>query len=450
MEKRERKVKSLLKTDGRDKVKVLICSVLFMGLAHLLLLKRKGKGLALAFIEIMFLLFTVGTTIAGSGPSIYYAISDMTNYGVGANGVVYNAQAHNFILIEGVMASVVVFLFLVVYFFSIRDALNTYKKYCLAKRFESVKTAARTIDESFPIFALAPAVVLVLFFVVTPLVFAAIVAFTDYTTVNQNFKWVGLDNFKYIFGGNATWTNALGSVVSWTLIWALLATVTCYFGGLVVAVLLSDNKIKMAPAFRTIFILPYAVPAIVSMRVWFSLLNGTSGGIINRTLMDLNIISKPVSFFSSVAMARFLCILINLWAGFPYFMLLSMGTMTSISADVMEAAQIDGANKMQIFRTITLPLVLYQTAPLIIMSFVHNINNFGAIYYLTGGAPNTKISTTTYAQGTDIIVTWIYKLTVDQGQYRYASVLAIMVFMVLCPVAIWNFRRTKSFKEGEL
>lgn len=443
-------MKGLLKTDGKDKTKVLIFSLLFMGLAHICLLKRRGKGLALAFIEIMFLMFTVVTTLVGSGPSIYYAIMDMTNYGVGADGVVYNAQAHNFILIEGVMAMVITFLFLVVYGFSVRDALNTYKKYCISKKFEGIKTASRTIDESFPIFALAPAVVLVLFFVIIPLVFAAVVAFTDYTTVNQNFKWVGFENFKYIFGGNAVWSSALGSVVAWTLVWAILATFTCYFGGLIVAVLLSDNKTKMAPYFRTIFILPYAIPAIVSMRVWFSLLNGTSGGIVNRTLMDLHLISKPVSFFSSVAMARFLCILINLWAGFPYFMLLSMGTMTSISGDVLEAAKIDGASKFQIFKSITLPLVLYQTAPLIIMSFVHNINNFGAIYYLTGGAPNTKMSTSTFAQGTDIVVTWIYKLTVDQGQYRYASVLAIMVFMVLCPVAIWNFRRTKSFKEGEL
>jgi arabinogalactan oligomer/maltooligosaccharide transport system permease protein len=186
------------------------------------------------------------------------------------------------------------------------------------------------------------------------------------------------------------------------------------------------------------------------MRVWYSLLNGTTGGIINRTLIELGLINAPVSFFSSVGLARFLCILINLWAGFPYFMLLSMGTMTSISADINEAAKIDGASSFQVFRRITLPLVLYQTAPLIIMSFVHNINNFGAIYYLTGGEPNTKLTTTTFAQGTDIIVTWIYKLTVDQGQYRYASVLAILVFVVLCPIAIWNFRRTKSFKEGEL
>lgn len=440
----------MLKTNGRDRTKVLLCSLLFMGLAHILLLKRWGKGILLALIEAVFLFFTIGTTILGFGPSIFYAISDMTNYGVGADGTVYNAQAHNFILIEGVMAIVIVALFFVVYFFSVRDALNSYKQFCISGRYESRKGTLRMVDESFPIFALAPAVVLVVFFVIVPLIFAAVVAFTDYTTVNQNFKWVGLDNFKYIFGGNASWTSALGSVILWTLLWAFLATFTCYFGGLLVAVILSDNNTKLAPVFRTIFILPYAVPAIVSMRVWFSLLNGTSGGIVNRTLINLHILSKPVSFFSSVAMARFLCILINLWAGFPYFMLLSMGTMTSISGDVLEAAKIDGATKVQIFKKITLPLVLYQTAPLIIMSFVHNINNFGAIYYLTGGAPNTKLTTSTFAQGTDIIVTWIYKLTVDQGQYRYASVLAMLVFVVLCPVAIWNFRRTKSFKEGEL
>jgi len=111
---------------------------------------------------------------------------------------------------------------------------------------------------------------------------------------------------------------------------------------------------------------------------------------------------------------------------------------------------IDGASKYQIFRRVTFPIVLYQTAPLIIMSFTHNINNFGAIFFLTGGKPVVADSTITSAGGTDLLVTWIYKLTVNLLKYNYASVLAVMIFIILAPIAILNLSRTKSFREGEL
>ena len=145
-----------------------------------------------------------------------------------------------------------------------------------------------------------------------------------------------------------------------------------------------------------------------------------------------------------------MCIVINLWAGFGYFMMLSMGTMTAISKDLYEAAKIDGANGSQILRHITMPLVLYQTMPLIIMSFTHNINNFGIIFFLTGGSPTVADSTTTMAGGTDILVTWIYKLTITMLRYNYASVIAVLIFVVLAPFAIYQFRNTKAYKEGEV
>lgn len=213
--------------------------------------------------------------------------------------------------------------------------------------------------------------------------------------------------------------------------------------------ILHDSKFKIAPLFRGIFILPYAVPSVVSMLVWRNLLNG-SFGTINRTLDRWGLISSPIPWLSNQWMARFTCVLVNLWAGFPYFMLLVMGTMTAISADVFEAARIDGANRINIFRRITLPLVLYQTMPLLIMTFTHNINNFGAIFFLTGGDPVVKDTTVTSAGGTDILVTWIYGLTINLLKYNYASVLAIMIFIVLAPFAIFNFRRTKSYREGEI
>ena len=116
---------------------------------------------------------------------------------------------------------------------------------------------------------------------------------------------------------------------------------------------------------------------------------------VNKTLEAMGLIDHAIPWLSDVNYARMTCVLVNLWAGFPYFMMLIAGQMTAISTDIFEAAAIDGANKFQIFKSITLPMVLYQTVPLIIMSFTHNVNNFGVIYFLTGGAPNVASSTTT-------------------------------------------------------
>lgn len=185
------------------------------------------------------------------------------------------------------------------------------------------------------------------------------------------------------------------------------------------------------------------------MLVWQNLLNG-SFGTVNRTLTELGLITSPIPWLSDPLLAKFTVVLINLWAGFSYFMMLVEGTMTSIPSTLYDAAKIDGANKFQIFKKIIFPSVVYQTMPLIIMSFTHNINNFGAIFFLSGGNPTVADTTTTSAGGTDIIVTWIYNLTVNLLKYNYASVLAIMVFVILAPFAIFNFRRTKSYREGEM
>lgn len=436
-----------INTDGSSKKKVLITSIIFMGLSHIIYFKQYVKGLLYALIEVIFLIFT---------PTIIGKITDMITLGSPQPDVPVKLRDNSiFMLIDGVIVLAIVAIFVVIYVISVRGALQEYKDFCINKHLKSNKDSIRNIEgKAFPIMGLAPSVVLVVFFVLVPLIFSACVAFTNYSSPNNippnnTVDWVGFDNFKAMFGGSATWTSAFGRVAVWTLVWGALATITCYFGGMIMAVVLHESKIKIAPVFRTIFILPYAVPSVVSMLVWKNLLNG-SFGVVNRTLMEWGLINTPIPWLSDPTMAKFVCILINLWAGFPYFMLLTTGTMTAISEDVYEAARIDGASKFYIFKKITLPLVLYQTMPLIIMSFTHNINNFGAIFFLTGGDPVVADTTSTSAGGTDILVTWIYNLTVNLLKYNYASVLAVMIFIVLAPFAIWQFRKTKSYKEGEV
>jgi arabinogalactan oligomer/maltooligosaccharide transport system permease protein len=179
------------------------------------------------------------------------------------------------------------------------------------------------------------------------------------------------------------------------------------------------------------------------------LLNGQFGPV-NGLLMQWGIIAQDIPWLSEISVARFSCVLVNLWLGFPYFMMLITGVMTSVPADLYEAAQIDGASRRQQFTKITLPLVLYQTIPLFIMSFSYNLNNFGAVYYLTQGGPTDTATTQSGAGGTDILMSWMYKLTYDLRQYNKAAVLAILLFIVVAPFAIYNFSRTRAFKEGEL
>ena len=418
-----------------------------MGLAHLVYLKDYVKGAFFALTEIIFLIFS---------PSIVSKLVDLVTLGEPQPNIPLKQRTNSiFMLIDGILVLAIIVVFAAIYILSVKDAEKDYKEYCRTKRYPTQKeNLSRAAGSSFTVAGLAPSFIMILVFVVVPLIFSVCVAFTNYSAPghippNNTVDWVGFDTFKDLLGGHNNWSVGFGRVALWTLIWAVLATVTCYFGGLLVAVQLQEINMKIAPVFRFIFILPYAVPSVVTMITWKNLLNGTFG-TVNRTLLELGFIDEVIPWIGTHHMAQFTCVLINLWAGFGYFMLLSMGTMTAISKDLFEAARIDGASKFQILSKITMPLVLYQTMPLIIMSFAHNINNFGAIFFLTGGSPTVSDSTTTLAGGTDLLVTWIYKLTITLQKYNYASVIAVIIFIVLAPFAIFQFRQTKAYKEGEL
>ena len=437
----------ILPTDGSAEKKVTISASCFMGLAHLLYLKDYIKGVFFALTEIIFLIFS---------PAIVKKIIGLITLGTPQPNLPIKQRDNSvFMLIDGILILALVAIFVVVYVLSVRSAKSVYREYCRKKTFYSQSVLMnKTLGSSFPIFGLAPSFIILVVFVVVPLLFSICVAFTNYSypghlPPNDTFDWIGFNNFKELLGSDNNWTAGFARVATWTVIWGVSATFTCYFSGLIVAVLLKEIHVKIAPVFRFIFILPYAVPGVVSLMVWKNLLNGTFGPI-NKGLMQLGLISEAIPWLSDGTMAQITCIIINMWAGFAYFMLLSMGTMTAIPQDIYEAAAIDGATKGQIFRKITLPMVLYQTVPLIIMSLSHNINNFGAIFFLTGGAPVNPDSTTTQAGSTDLLITWIYKLTYNLQKYDYACVIACLIFLVLAPFAIFNFVNTKAYKEGEV
>ncbi|MDO4506170.1 MAG: sugar ABC transporter permease [Spirochaetales bacterium] len=438
-----------IESDGSSAKKVKMTACGFMGLSHILYLKQYLKGGLFAAVEVLFLCYL---------PTVCKKVYDLITLGDPQPDVPLKLRNNSmFMLIDGILTLSIVAVFAILYWISVKSANRGYCEYTRTKRFMSQKTSMAEIgSNAFPISGLAPCVLMLLVFVVVPLLFSVCVAFTNYSapehiTPKNTVDWVGFTNFKDLLFGGTTWSKGFARIAVWTLVWAVASTFTCYFCGLLVAVHLTESGVKFSSVFRFIFILPYAVPSVITMILWKHMLNGTFG-IVNRTLQAIGILrlDQTIPWLGNANLAQLMCVVINLWAGFGYFMMLSMGTMTAISKDMYEAAKIDGASSFQTLKSITLPLVLYQTMPLIIMSFTHNINNFGIIFFLTGGNPVVKDSTTTMAGGTDILVTWIYKLTITLQKYNYASVIAVLIFVVLAPFAIYQFRNTKAFKEGEV
>ncbi|WP_408634795.1 carbohydrate ABC transporter permease [Paenibacillus zanthoxyli] len=280
-----------------------------------------------------------------------------------------------------------------------------------------------------------------------PILFMILIAFTDFTRENMPPKslidWQGFKAFEDIFRIKA-WRHTFFSVTLWTFVWAFLATITGYFGGFAVALLVQQKDIRLRSLWRTIFILPFAIPMFVSTLILRNIFNGQFGPV-NQYLSLIGI--ERIPWLSDPMWAKLTLILANFWLSFPVSMLMIIGILATIPKDMYEAADIDGASGFQKVRLITFPMVMFSMAPLIIMQFAANINNFNIVYLLTDGKPvNGNFQ---FAGHTDILITWLFKLSMDQGQYNLASVIGIFIFIVLSVFAIWNVRNTKAFKEEE-
>ena len=375
-----------------------------------------------------------------------------------------------FMMINGIFALVVIAFFVVLYIANIRTAIKDSAKIIKNGRFPTLKETRDDLSQNaFATIGIAPSVVMIAVFSLIPLLFSALVAFTNYSSPdhippNNLVDWVGLENFVTMFSKNAAmgggiWFQTFANTAIWTIVWAVFSTFTCFFVGFFFAIILQDKRVAIPSFYRTIYILPYAIPTMLSLFIWANLLNGQMGPI-NHTLRLLGVIDaqgatpRIFSYLSDPWVAKGALIFVNIWIGFPYSMILTTSSMTAISNSLYEAAVIDGANKWHQFKSITFPLVMFQLKPTLIMQFAGNINNFGAVFFLTGGGPNMPqpgLTTTTSCGATDLLVSWIYKLTMNTpSRYNLASVLSLLVFVVLVPFALYNFTRTKSFKDGEL
>ena len=287
-------------------------------------------------------------------------------------------------------------------------------------------------------------------FTVMPLVYMILMAFTNYDSQHQPpgnlFSWVGLDNFKTLISSSESLASTFWPVLGWTFIWGFIATFSCYFLGIFLAMLINSKGIRFKKFWRTCFVMTMAIPSFISLLVVSTMVG--ERGIVNVLLQQWGFTTQPLPFLTDVTWARCTVIVVNMWLGIPVTMLMVTGILMNIPHELYESASIDGAGPVVQFVKITFPYMLFITTPYLIANLIGNFNNFGVIYFLTGGAP----STLDYYKGagkTDLLVTWLYKLTRDSKDYNLAAAIGIIIFVISAVFSLISYARSGSMKQEE-
>ncbi|MGG7621411.1 ABC transporter permease subunit [Bacillus coreaensis] len=352
-----------------------------------------------------------------------------------------------FLLAEGIIAVIVTIFGLAFYYINLRDAYKNGALRDKNQRLHSLKEDYRNlIEQGYPYVISGPSLFILIFAVIFPILFSFALAFTNYDLYHSPpanlADWVGLETFFEIFTVDI-WRSTFFDVLAWTVIWTLVASTLQVSLGVFLAVLVNQKDVKFTKFYRTVLVLPWAVPGFVTILIFAGLFNDSFGAINNDILAAFGIGSIP--WLTDENWTRVALILMQGWLGFPYIFLVTTGVLQSIPDDLYEAATIDGASVFAKFRHITMPMILIAMAPIIITQYTFNFNNFNIIYLFNGGGPAVPGST---AGGTDILVSWIYKLTMQSSQYSLAAALTILLSVFVIAIALWQFRRTNSFKEG--
>ncbi len=431
-------------TKGDWKTKI---SLVILGFGQLL----RGqiiKGLSFLLIEIGFIVYLV------SFGAKYFAklgtLGTVATQKVGRK-TVYGDNSF-LILLFGILTLFVMAAFLLVWYLNIKDNMEAEELLKKGKQLPSNKAVfASLFDKHFDKTLLALPVTGIFVFTVLPILFMICVAFTNYDKNHQAptnlFTWVGFDNFKRLLSfGSSGIGGTFVQVLTWTLVWALFATFIDYFLGLAVAMLINKKGVRCKQLWRTILVLTIAVPQFVSLLYIMKFF--ANDGLLNGYLLKWGVISSPIQFWVNPMLARITIIVVNIWIGIPYMMLIATGLLMNIPEDLYESARIDGANGWQMFRSITLPYILFITGPFLLTQFTNNLNNFNVIYLLTQGKPQS-MSLKENAGSTDLLVTWLYKMTVNDTNYCMAAVIGIMVFIVTAVVSLVVYNSLPSVKDEE-
>ncbi len=309
-------------------------------------------------------------------------------------------------------------------------------------------------NENYHKSLLAIPVLWLVVFTILPIFFMIFIAFTNYDKAHmppaQLFQWTGIDNFVTVLGGGISANSKVFAftfreVLLWTVIWAFFATFTNYILGMIVAILINKKGIKFKKLWRTILVITIAVPQFVSLMFMSQLLSDQ--GLINKLFEKWGLIDQAIPFLTDGTLAKITVIVVNIWIGIPYSMLICTGILMNIPADLYESARMDGASPFKAYMKITLPYMLHVTTPYLITQFIGNLNNFNVIFLLTGGEPSTLEMQ--FAGKTDLLITWLYKLTVSESQYGIASVIGLFTFVIVAVLSLILYNRSKSVKNEE-
>lgn len=445
-------------------------SAVFMGAGYFAR-KQIVNGILMFLVEAVFIVMCVG-----------YAAPNLAKFGT--LGTVQFEQVFDPLTMTStvndydnsflILLSSIISLFLIVVFvlFWIANMKTVYRLQVKKENGEHINNFREDVqamfNEKFHITLLTLPALGVILMNVLPILVLIAVAFTNYDQQHMPpsalFTWVGWTNFKNLFSNSVTVTfgYSFKKILVWTLEWAVLATFTTYIGGILLAKFINNKKTKLPKLWRTLFIIAIAVPQFVTLllvRNFFAdngIVNtfcsniGLTGFLQNIGLVSSNLTYIP--FLTNPGWAKVMIVLINIWVGVPYQMLVATGVLMNIPEDQIESARIDGANAFQIFVKITMPYMLFVTGPSLITDFVKNINNFNVIYLLTQDVYVTsdQLLANSNAKEIDLLVTWLFRLTNEYYNYKMASVIGIIVFIICAAFTLITFTRTiKGDKEEE-
>jgi arabinogalactan oligomer/maltooligosaccharide transport system permease protein len=446
-------------------------SYIIMGFGNMM----KGqiiKGLIFLATEVAFIAFMIffgankiynlgffsGGTIGFNGED-FYADADGVDITISGKPFDHAVKADDSmqLLLYGVLTLIIIAVFLVIYFASVKSAYKVQQMKAAGEKIPTFREEMKQFgDEKFHITLLSFPCLTISIFTILPLLFMILIAFTNYTQSTPFFKWVGLQTFAEVFQttGGASKGATFVELTKWTLIWAVLATVLNYILGMVVALMINKKGIKLKALWRTLFVVTVAVPQFVSLLLMQQMLEGNQFGAINQLLEGLGwlpIKEGSVQYIDFLANAnkwvpRITVIVVNIWVGIPYTILITSGILMNIPADLYESATIDGAGPVKTFFSITLPYMLFVTTPYLITTFIGNINNFNVIYLLVGEQNSVDLHNAGY---TDLLVTWLFRMSTSTGEYNTAAAVGILVFIVCATVSLLTFNLTKSAKNEE-
>ncbi len=365
------------------------------------------------------------------------------------------------VMLYGLLTFIFIFAFIYTWRLQVKQCRICMDITAKGKKIKSGKDDMRSLlDDQFHKTLLSLPLFGILAFTVLPIIYMVLVAFTSYDAAHDGysnlFSWVGLKHFNELFDfGQGGLGLTFGEILAWTLMWAFFATFSNYFLGMFVAIMINKKGIQIKKFWRTVLVMTIAIPQFVSLLYVSKLFD--SSGLIGRLLGDIPFIENYlnsnhfISLWDSPTVAKILLIVINIWIGIPYIMLMATGILMNIPQDLYESARIDGAKPYQQFAKITLPYMLFVTGPYLLTSFVGNLNNFNVIYLLSGGNPIKGTAGGASVGHTDLLITWLFKMTLGSTESKYymASIIGIMIFLVVAVLSLIVYNVIPSTKNEE-